>query len=209
MQSENETTKKFVLPILSTCDKVGLTHFGPVIGQKVCDRLIEICNENESVATVSGLKLNESYIDKARIACTASPSPEKYPLIAQINQMIAKITGIPIENQEPTQLIHYKSGGGYLPHFDCFDAGYEALDLGGNRTTTVLLYLNTVPVSGETGFPELGLKIKPVMGYGVIFKSLDKNGKCNPLSLHSSEVLESGEKWVVSKWIRERPFKNC
>jgi prolyl 4-hydroxylase len=56
------------------------------------------------------------------------------------------------ENGESTQILHYKNGEKYEPHYDYFhDKNNQAL--GGHRIATVLMYLSDVEKGGETIFP--------------------------------------------------------
>lgn len=103
-----------------------------------------------------------------------------------------------------TQLLKYDPGEDYEPHTDC-----EYLPGQNARTWTVLTYLNEPApqadggsAGGETEFPVLGLKIRPVAGMAVIFRSLDNDGFCSKLSLHqSNRVMDpSYHKYVLQKW---------
>jgi len=77
--------------------------------------------------------------------------------------------------QEPPQVARYEPGQFYLAHFDAFDVtsgpGRECVATGGQRVATVLIYLNDVPpgCGGETAFPRLGRKFRPVRGTAVVF----------------------------------------
>jgi prolyl 4-hydroxylase len=56
------------------------------------------------------------------------------------------------ENGESIQILHYKNGEKYEPHYDYFhDKNNQAL--GGHRIATVLMYLSNVEKGGETIFP--------------------------------------------------------
>lgn len=50
-------------------------------------------------------------------------------------------------------------------------------------------------------------KYKPRMGDAVLFFSLDPDLAINPRSLHGGCAVRSGEKWVATKWIHEKPFQ--
>lgn len=107
---------------------------------------------------------------------------------------------------ESLQVLHY-SVGEYLPHFDYFDpalpGSQPVLAQGGQRIMTFIVYLNTVEAGGETLFPALDLKVQPKQGRVVMFDNVS-NGKIDPLSLHASAPVLVGEKWAMTRWIRER-----
>ena len=56
---------------------------------------------------------------------------------------------------------------------------------------------------GETGFPALGISIKPKKGMGLFFGSKDKNGKCNKKTQHIGAQVTKGEKRVLQRWYYE------
>ena len=76
---------------------------------------------------------------------------------------------MPIRNAEQYQLVYYKRGTEYKPHFDSFDFetedGKKNWEPGGQRMITVIAYLNDVKEGGETGFPELGINVPPCLLY--------------------------------------------
>lgn len=59
------------------------------------------------------------------------------------------------------QVISYQPGQLYCPHMDTNPATTAATP-GGQRTATVLLYLNDVEEGGATEFVELGIAVEPV-----------------------------------------------
>jgi prolyl 4-hydroxylase len=132
------------------------------------------------------------------------------PIVATIEQKISDLLGIPVENGEGLQLLRYQIGQEYKPHFDAFDAktpgGLKALEKGGQRVITILLYLSDVEAGGDTIFPTVNLKIRPQKRHGLLFYSLYDNGETDPNSLHGSEPVIQGEKWVATKWLRQRQY---
>lgn len=132
-------------------------------------------------------------------------------VVARIEQRIAREAGVPVENGEGFQLLNYQIGQEYRPHFDYFDPerpGNDAvLANGGQRVATCILYLNTVEDGGETIFPRLDRSVKPHQGDAIFFSNTLPNGKPDPLSMHGSSPVIAGEKWVATKWIRQRTFK--
>ena len=83
-----------------------------------------------------------------------------------ISHRISKLVGIPLENAESIQVVEYKEGGEYRPHYDSWisDNSKKTLRLikyGGFRLSTALVYLNDVESGGETKFTKLDLTVKP------------------------------------------------
>jgi hypothetical protein len=52
------------------------------------------------------------------------------------------------------------------------------------------------------------LTIQPDIGDAVLFYNLLPNGKLDNNAIHAGDPVISGEKWVITKWIRQRPYEN-
>ena len=129
------------------------------------------------------------------------------PLIKRIEQRLAQLLGVPAEHGEGLQVLHYLPGQAYEPHFDWFDPeqpGFEAITRrGGQRIASVVIYLNTPEQGGGTDFPTLGLTVTALRGSAVYF-AYDTGDQS---SLHAGLPVARGEKWIATKWLRERPFR--
>lgn len=132
-------------------------------------------------------------------------------LVLQLVQTrIALTIDVPLNHQEPTNILHYEPGQEYKPHFDFVDpngaANLEQLKNAGQRTVTFLIYLNDSFEGGETDFPRLGFRFKGAPGDALVFWNVSPEGKPETQSLHAGLAPISGEKWLFSKWVRERPL---
>lgn len=129
------------------------------------------------------------------------------PFIAQLDRRIAELMNWPLENGEGLQILRYGIGGEYKPHFDYFppeDAGSRIhLQQGGQRVSTLVIYLNDVTHGGETIFPELGFAVTPRKGSAVYFEYFDVQGQLDALTLHGGAPVRQGEKWIATKWMRQ------
>ena len=132
------------------------------------------------------------------------------PTVAALEARIAALTGLPIENGEPLQILHYDVGGEYLAHHDYFDpadAGSAVhLEAGGQRIATLVIYLNTVPLGGETRFPRLDLAVRARQGNAVYFEYHDAKGNLDARCLHAGVPVAEGEKWIATKWLRQGAY---
>jgi prolyl 4-hydroxylase len=132
------------------------------------------------------------------------------PFITKLDRRIAELMGQPVEHGEGLQIMHYREGGEYRPHFDFFaleQAGSHVhLRTGGQRVATLIMYLNDVEAGGGTSFPKLGLEIKPKKGSAVYFEYANSLGQLDELTLHAGEPVLQGEKWIMTKWMRQRRF---
>ena len=69
-----------------------------------------------------------------------------------------------------------------------------------------MIYLNNPVAGGGTGFPRIGLEIAPVKGNAVLFSYLLPDGTLDERTLHAGLPVIEGEKWIATKWLRERPY---
>lgn len=69
---------------------------------------------------------------------------------------------------------------------------------GGQRVSTLIMYLNDVVSGGETIFPKIGLSIVPKKGSAaaVYFEYSNSLGQVDPLTLHGGSPVVQGEKWM-------------
>jgi prolyl 4-hydroxylase len=109
---------------------------------------------------------------------------------------------------EGLQILRYRPGAEYRPHFDYFDPQHSGtariLERGGQRVGTLVIYLNTPDGGGGTTFPDAGLEVAPVRGNAVFF-SYDR-AHASTRTLHGGAPVTAGEKWVATKWLREGVF---
>ncbi|WP_022682001.1 prolyl hydroxylase family protein [Sphingobium bisphenolivorans] len=130
------------------------------------------------------------------------------PLVKTVSDRICALTGLSPENGESLQGQRYTPGQEYKVHCDYFPvtASYwpAMLKTGGQRCWTAMIYLSAVEAGGETHFPRCEFMVPPVEGMILIWNNLDREGAPNPFSLHAARPVESGTKYVVTKWFRER-----
>lgn len=136
--------------------------------------------------------------------------PQETPFVAAIERRLAALMNCPLRNGEGLQLLHYHPGAGSAPHYDFLTPGSAANDASlarsGQRVSSLVIYLNDVERGGETVFPEVGLAVTPRTGHAVHFEYANSRGDVDLLSVHAAAAVEVGEKWVLTKWVRERPF---
>jgi hypothetical protein len=131
------------------------------------------------------------------------------PDITRIEQRIATLLRWPVSHGEGIQVLRYRPGAEYLPHFDYFDpvhpGSMPVLARGGQRVGTLVMYLSAPVRGGATTFPAVGLEVAPVPGSAVFF-SYDRPDASTG-TLHGGAPVLEGEKWVATKWLREGEFK--
>ncbi|MFT3728708.1 MAG: 2OG-Fe(II) oxygenase [Terricaulis sp.] len=177
-----------------------------------CNWLIKYGRKNLQRAAIQDAAKNGAFVvDDARTNSVAPTSILQHDLVIQLTNMrIAAMTGIPIAQQEATNILHYARGQQYAPHFDFIreheEAGFaHELRSMGQRVLTFLIYLNDDYEGGETAFPLLNWSFKGKAGDALMFWNLSAAGEREQLSLHAGTPVTKGEKWLLSKWMRQRP----
>ena len=134
--------------------------------------------------------------------------PDMDVVIEVLRARISAATRLPVPIFEPTQILHYAVGEQFRPHHDFLDpevpAYADQLKTFGQRIATVLIYLNDGYSGGETVFPNIGLDYRGRTGDALFFTNVDRSGRVDPMTLHAGTPPTSGEKWVLSQWIRDR-----
>lgn len=129
-------------------------------------------------------------------------------LTERIEQRIAKLLNWPAERGEGLQILHYQPGAEYEQHYDYFDptdAGTPALlKHGGQRVASLIMYLNTPDGGGATTFPDVSLEVMPQQGNAVFFSYPEPYPTTR--TLHAGAPVVAGEKWIATKWLRQRLF---
>jgi 2OG-Fe(II) oxygenase superfamily. len=131
-------------------------------------------------------------------------------LVQRVDARAAAIMQLSEEHGEGLQVMRYGVGGEYLPHFDYFAPDQKGsaphIASGGQRVSTLIMYLDDVDAGGETIFPRIDFSYVPRKGQALYFEYAAADGTLDPLSLHGGAPVVAGEKWIVTKWMRERPF---
>ena len=128
----------------------------------------------------------------------------------RISGLTENLTELPIENQEHLQVAKYDEGGMFIPHFDvCTDDDVTCSENNkgaGQRTATLLMYLNDDFKGGETAFPHIGLSIRPKRGKAILFWSTDKYESIHPEAKHQGMPVLEGQKYICTKWSHVRAY---
>ncbi|WP_313562706.1 2OG-Fe(II) oxygenase [Diaphorobacter nitroreducens] len=131
------------------------------------------------------------------------------PVVQRLEERIARLVRWPIQNGEGLQVLHYRPGAEYKPHYDYFDPDQPGTSTivrrGGQRVATLVIYLNNPLKGGGTTFPDVPLEVAPRQGNAVFFSY--ERPHPSTRTLHGGASVIEGEKWIATKWLREREFK--
>lgn len=184
--------------------------FDDLLSHDECDELVRQASVKLERSTVVNAQTGAYDVHPDRTSSGTHFQRGETDLVRRIERRISELVGSPVEHGEPIQVLHYTPGAEYKPHFDYFDPAHEGNDkmlaMGGQRMATLIMYLNDVPAGGSTVFPDLGLDVLPRKGNALYFAYATEDGQLDRRSLHGGSPVSAGEKWIATKWMRQRPY---
>ncbi len=194
--------------VVSRMTKPSVIVLSGLLTHEECDELVALARPRLSRSETVRLSTGSGEVHQARTSEGMFFGREENPLCARIEQRIAEMFNWPIENGEGLQVLHYSPGAEYKPHYDYFDpeqpGTVPVLKRGGQRVASLVMYLNTPVKGGGTVFPDVEFEVEPIKGNAVFF-SYDRPHP-ETRTLHGGAPVIEGEKWVATKWLRERRF---
>ena len=215
-----ETPRLAAGPVIRTFDRdivvalrvaqPALAVLAGVLSADECREIIALGRDRLRASTVMDPASGRDTVAAHRSSEGMFFRPEETPFVARLERRVAELMNCPLRNGEGFQLLHYHPGGGSAPHYDFLTPGTAANDASlarsGQRVSSLVIYLNDVERGGETVFPEIGLAVTPRQGHAVHFEYANRRGDVDLKSVHAAAPVEAGEKWVLTKWMRERAF---
>ena len=194
--------EKIFVPNANTLDtdKIDLRYVENFLSANECDALISIIKSNKRPSQVGNFEVDTRF----RTSQTCDLGKIDNPFIKDIDRRIANLIGIDPAYSETIQGQYYEVGQEFKAHTDFFevDAFDTHCSVFGQRTYTVMIYLNDVEEGGETRFKHLKANFRPATGLAVIWNSLNPDGTPNIHSLHQAKPVEKGYKAIITKWFR-------
>ena len=118
----------------------------------------------------------------------------------------------PVREMEAIMVLHYARGEEITPHYDFIHPDsrdfHQQIGQMGQRRITFIIYLNDDYSGGETTFPEQGLSNRGHTGDAIYFVNIDAEGQPDLRTLHTGSPPASGEKWIMTQFVREREVIN-
>ena len=182
--------------------------FGDLLSSDECDALIELAQPKLSRSLTVDNQTGGDEVNSARTSDGMFFNRGENDMCERIERRLADLVRWPYENGEGLQVLRYRHGAQYVPHYDYFDplqpGTPRILERGGQRVGTIVMYLRTPERGGATIFPDIGLEVAPIKGSAVFF-SYDRPHP-DTRTLHGGMPVTLGEKYVATKWMREREF---
>jgi prolyl 4-hydroxylase len=182
--------------------------FADLLSEDECDEIVAHARSRMKRSETVDTKTGGSEVNAARTSDGMFFNRGETAVIQRLEARIAELLNWPLENGEGIQVLHYRPGAEYKPHYDYFDPAQPGtptiLKRGGQRVGSLVMYLNTPDKGGGTTFPDVHLEVSAQKG-GAVFFSYDRP---HPMtrSLHGGAPVIAGEKWVATKWLREGRF---
>jgi prolyl 4-hydroxylase len=181
-----------------------------VLSPEECEELIALARPRLTPSTVVDPATGENRVAEHRNSEGMFFRLCETPFIATLDARFSRIMNSPVDHGEGLQVLRYGPGTRSTPHFDFLvprnAASEQSLRRSGQRVSSLVAYLNDVPGGGETTFPRAGLSVCPQRGNAVYFEYCSSRGQVDAESLHAGAPVTAGEKWAVTKWMRQRRF---
>ena len=132
------------------------------------------------------------------------------PVVRAVNDRLHALTGIPHPYGEPMQGQRYDVGQECKAHTYFFDPRGDDWEqycaIPGQRSWTLMIYLNEPPAGGATRFLATGKMHQPEAGKLLAWNNVRPDGTTNNDTLHHGMKVRKGRKYIITKWFRERPW---
>jgi prolyl 4-hydroxylase len=180
-----------------------------LVPKPVCEHLIERGRSLVRGASVFDEETGGARSDSARSNRAGSLSADRTDIAtAVVRFLISRESGVPLSGLEPTQILHYSIGQSFDWHVDHLDPSVEGfrsdIALRGQRIATCLVYLNDDFEGGNTAFATDDIRHRGRSGDALMWSNVLPDGAIDPDTVHAGLPPTSGEKWVLSQWIRDR-----
>jgi prolyl 4-hydroxylase len=194
--------------ILTHMREPNIVVIGNFLSDEECDGLIEGAKPRLARSLTVATQTGGEELNADRTSNGMFYARSENELVARIERRLAQLTRWPLDNGEGLQILHYRPGAEYKPHYDYFEPNEPGtptiLKRGGQRVATIIMYLHEPTKGGGTVFPDVDLEVAPKRGHAVFFSY----NRAHPASksLHGGAPVIEGEKWIATKWLREGKF---
>ncbi len=170
-----------------------------------CGAVIGLIDANRRPSTVSDYNGDDAF--RTSETCDLDAT---LPIVGELERRITAFIGLDPAHGEPIQGQRYAVGQEFKGHTDYFEPGgvdfHTFTSVAGNRTWTVMIYLNEPEAGGATRFKTIDKIVQPETGKLLCWNNLRPDGSPNPSTIHQGMKVRAGTKYVITKWFRERPW---
>ncbi|MEJ5990991.1 2OG-Fe(II) oxygenase [Ramlibacter sp. PS3R-8] len=195
--------------VLQTMADPRVVVFGGVLSDEECEQLIALARPRLARSLTVATRTGGEEVNADRTSNGMFFQRAETELVRRIERRLAVLVNWPEENGEGLQILQYGPGAEYKPHYDYFDPTEPGtptiLKRGGQRVATIVIYLAEPDKGGGTVFPDVLLEVAPKRGNAVFFSY--ERPHPSTRTLHGGSPVLAGEKWIATKWLRERRFE--
>jgi prolyl 4-hydroxylase len=203
-------TSDRVVRVLARMERPVLAVLGGLLDAAECAELIELARPRLAPSTVVDPASGQDVVASHRTSFGMFFRPAENALVARLEARVSEVMNLPVENGEGFQVLRYPAGAETTAHVDFLRptnaSNAASIARSGQRVSTLISYLNDVERGGETVFPEVGFVVSPERGNAVLFEYCNRLGQVDERTVHGGNRVLSGEKWVLTKWMRQRRF---
>ena len=169
--------------------------------------LMKLADDIKKPSTIDTKEDPYTLVTNVRSSESAHLGKARDSIVKEIEDSACEYTGLSTHYLEPMQVVVYEKGQKFNSHYDFFSPDTADIVHRGNRTKTILVYLNDIPeeFGGATNFSKLNLKIQPKAYSAIYFENMN-GSNLNYDTLHSGDELLSDKlkKYAINIWFREK-----
>ena len=175
------------------------------LNETECDQISALIKTKLRPSTI----VHEGDYDKSiRTSRTCDLGHLESKVVSKVDERICSMLDLHKSYSEITQGQQYEVGQEFKEHHDYFDGSDLLIEKHtkklGQRTYTVMVYLNNVKSGGETFFPSLNKSFKPIKGTALVWNNLNYDDMPNVNTIHQGKPVLRGHKAIITKWFREK-----
>ena len=181
-------------------DKLEIFYINNFLDNDECQHLIKTIRSKLRPSELSSPDADKFF----RTSKTCDLAALNDNIIQNIDDKICNLVRIEKDLSEPIQGQYYEVGQEFKPHTDFFEDHELEINGGalGQRSYTVMIYLNSTEQGGETTFPLIDEEFSPSEGKAVIWCNLNTDLSPNSFSMHHAKQVRKGYKAIITKWFR-------
>ncbi len=181
-------------------DKLDIYYIDNFLNNYECRHVIKMIRSKLRPSELSSPDVDKFF----RTSKTCDLAELNDRVIRKIDDKICNLLQIEKDLSEPIQGQYYEVGQEFKPHTDFFEDHELEINGGalGQRSYTVMIYLNSTEKGGETTFPLINEKFFPSEGKALIWCNLNNDLSPNSFSMHHAKQVQKGYKAIITKWFR-------
>jgi prolyl 4-hydroxylase len=195
--------------VLQQVQKPELCVFNNLLSAAECEALVEAAKPRLLRSRTIDTQTGGEALNRDRTSDGMFFTRAENAIVQRVEMRVSRLLRWPLQNFEGMQVLRYRSGAQYKPHYDYFDPQEPAtpalLARGGQRVATLIMYLQEPERGGATIFPDASISVPPLRGSAVFFSYAQAHPAS--LSLHGGEPVVAGEKWIATLWFRQHQFR--